>query len=182
MISKWEYKFSLFSGIFFILIFILKELFLNININKVLIIMIYFVLILLNASMFLGYIKYSLLNNKKMLLYTTVSLISTNILMIILECFSNANIKEISSISIISGKILTCLVLFIWSLSLIIKGKIYGHSQFLLGVIGILLAATYIVPILNYLGLPFYLLFYMLVVIPFTKKKNKENGTRLLRR
>lgn len=182
MIDKWNYKSSILSGIFFILTFLIKEVFLYINLPILGLLVTYILLIIFNVFIFFAYIKYSILNDKKFLLYSTISLISSNILMIALECLSYGKLIEISKISIISANIIMCITLFAWSLSIIIKGVMYGRSLFLLGIVGILLAATFVTPIFSYMRLPFYLLFYILVIFPFVKKNKKSDKIRLLRR
>lgn len=183
MVNKWEYKYGIIGSILFLIIFTLKEVALVNKLSLFFVTLVYILLLLSLLTVYINYIKYSVLNENRKILYSTIFLFSSTFLFNILEFLSMVNIVDLKPETIFSANILMFLALIIWSVLIIIKRKIYGKSLFLLGIIGILFSATYNLGVIIFLRLPLFYLFYIALVFPFLKKRDNEKKTiRLLRR
>lgn len=182
MINKWEYKYGIIGSVLFLLSYTLKEVSLINELNELILVICYILLLISLICVFLNYIKYSILNENRKLLYSTLFLLSSSVLFNILELLSMLKIVDLKPETILSANILMFLAILIWSVFIIIKKTIYGRSLFLLGVIGILFSFTYNLGIIIFLRLPLFYLFYIAIIFPFIKKKEKDNEiSRLLR-
>lgn len=171
--NNWKYKYSKISGVLFILLFILKEITVYAELNKAFLSLIYILFLSSIVITFLAYLKYHYINENRKLIYVTITFLSSTMLYFILEMIHKIGLFEITEQTIVSLNIILALATTIWSISHIAKRRIYKHSLFLLGVVGILLGATYLAPVFSYLRVPMFILFYTLFTLPFYKKKEK---------
>lgn len=171
--NNWKYKYSKISGVFFILLFLIKEFTTYAGVNKLLLSLIYLLFLSSIVLTFLAYIKYHYINDNKRLMYVTITFLSSTMLYFVLEMIVKIGILEITEPTIVSLNIILALSTTIWAVAHIAKRKIYNHSLFFLGIAGILLGATYLAPVFSYLRFPMFILFYILFTTPFYRKKEK---------
>lgn len=183
MINKWEYKYGIWGTIIFLVLFTLKEIAQLLKASPALITFVYIFMLLTLILAYFNYIKYSILNEKNLILYSTIFLISSNVLYNVMEYSSRLKILDISTKTIFSVHIIMFIALMFWSIVIVMKKKIYGRSLYLLGVVGIILSSTYNLSILILIRLPLFYVFYTVLIFPFVKKKDKkEDSVSLLRR
>lgn len=178
--EKWNYKFSFVSGIMFIMTFLIKELVVNSpdNLSIYIFIFPFLFMVLYSIGLFLGFIKYSLLNDRILLKYSTISTIFFYSYIVIMEFISRTSIISITNpMEIFVPKSLLGISLIIFSLSLFKIKKIYGKYTILQGLSSLLLGITFIVPFLYLFQLPLFLIFYISLTYLVNKKIKDTNDT-----
>lgn len=172
--NNWKYKYSKIAAFIFIFLFVAKEVLMVNSIPWAALLLIYILFIASLGIMFMAYIKYHYINNNTKLLYVTLPFLSSTLLYFIFEYITYINLISSSQVTIVSINLIMAITTLLWSLFHAAKGRIYKHSLYLLGVIGILLAGTYLVPVFSYLRFPMFILFYLLFTRPFYPKKEKK--------
>lgn len=172
--DKWQYKFSFFSGILFIFSFLSKE-FIKSSENVSLVIGSYILMIVYNTGLFLGFIKYSKLNKKIPLFFSTVLVIISYGLSVVLEMVGNmVPISANSLIYFISIHFLA-LSYIVFAICMFLRKKMYGKSTMLAAAFCFLFGFSFLIQFSDIVGifrLPIFLLAYILLT--YVVKKNKK--------
>lgn len=182
--NKWLYKYSFLSGILFILTFFLKEvvLFSPKAANIAIFITPYIFMILYVFGLFLGYLKYAILNEKILLKFSVIALLVTYPLIILVELLERIyEFSAISSLFVLIPKFLLSVSLLFYSIALFKQKKIYGKLSLLQSISSALFSISFFIPIMFYLQLPLFMIFFISVTYLVKKKlKKKEEFTGIL--
>lgn len=145
--NRWKYQYSFISGILFVLSFFSKELIINSNVdNAISVIIPYSLMVLYIIGLLLGFIKYSVLNEKTNLFWSTISTVIFYSLRIIIELLSMLSIISENNSFIGISNYSLAIGLLIWGLVLVFQRKIYGKTTLLQGLISILFSFSMILP------------------------------------
>ncbi len=175
--DKWKYKYSFLSGILFLFSFFTKELVINSNnLTSLISYAPYLLMIVYFIGLFIGLLKYSKLNNKYPLFYTSFAVMVLYPVRVIIEFFLlTAVIDTDSSIVSTSGYSLG-LVLILFGISIFLRKKIYGKLTLLQGASSILFGFSLLVPVTDIVlifQLPIFLSFIISLTYIVNKNKNK---------
>jgi len=177
-VDKWSYKYSFTSGILFILSFFLKEIVLYSPKSSIIIIFVlpYIFMVLYFIGLVIGFLKYSLLNERIFLKISTISFLVTYPILVIVELLDRSiSISSISFLFILIPNILLTLSLILFSISLFIQKKIYGKTTIFQGLMALILALSFFIPPLLMFQLPFFILFFVSLTYLVNKKlKDKK--------
>lgn len=176
--EKWQYRFSFFSGILFIFSFFSKELIKNssVELSGILIFTPYILMIIYSIGIFLGYIKYALLNERKLLLYSTVLTAITYSLLIFTELISFINVITDTSLIVVIVKKSTAISFMSFGVVLFVTKKMYGKSTLLAGGVSFLFGFSLIVPVSTFVivsQLPVFLILFILLTYIINKNEEK---------
>jgi hypothetical protein len=183
--EKWAYKYSFLSGILFIVSFFLKEvvLFSPKSTNIAIFITPYIFMMLYVVGLFLGYLKYSILNENFFLKLTATLLIFAYPLIILSEILDRIfNISVISPFFVTIPKFLLAVALLVFSIALFKQKKIYGKFTILQGISSALFSVSFLIPDLFLFQLPLFLIFFISLTYLVNKKiiEKEEFKGRLL--
>lgn len=176
--DRWKYKYSFFCGILFILSFLSKELikFSRVELSNILILGPYLLMVIYNLGLYLGFIKYGKLNDKKPLLWSSILVILSYSILIFIELFSNIGQIEVGSSLIKLTKNFASISLMLFAICLFLRKKIYGKSTLLAAGLTFLFSFSLIIPFTQIVGivqLPVFLLSYALLTYVVNKNENK---------
>ena len=174
----WKYKYSFKSGTFFIVFFFFKELVINSpNSNSIpMLVISYLMMVLTSIALFLGFVKYSRLNEKILLFWATIFTALSYLFMVVAEFMDRVFSFSKGVPSVIPFlRYFMVISLFYWSISLFIQKKIYGKSTILQGVLALLLGLSLFIPIMAIFQLPFFILFFISITYLVNKNENKLN-------
>ncbi len=175
--EKWLYKYSFMSGILFLFSFILKEVVLFSPKAGSIAIFItpYIFMMLYVAGLFLGYLKYSILNEKVLLKFSVISLLVAYPLIILAELLERIfELSVISSMFVTIPKLLLVVSLLFFSITLFKQKKIYGKYTIFQGICSALFSISFLVPIMLYFQLPIFLVFFISLTYLVKKKIKKK--------
>lgn len=177
--GKWKYNYSFISGILFILSFFLKELILNSpnDLSIITFVIPFIFMIVYVIGLFLGYLKYSLLNEKKLLKITSMTIMVTYPLIVAIELIDRiVDISMTHPTLIVISKYLLGFSLILFAVALFKQKKIYEKYTIFQGICSLLLGTTFLlsIPGIFIFQLPlFLLLFFSLTYL--IKKRSKKN-------
>lgn len=182
--DKWKYKTSFISGILFIITFFFKELVVN-SPEEVLplYIVISFVFMVIYAlGLFLGFVKYAILNENIFLKISTIAMMVGYSLIVIVELVDRLiNFSSTLPLLVIVPKLLLGLSLVIFAIALLIQKRIYGKSTILQWISSFILGVSFLLPHLYLLQLPFFLIYFISMTYLVNKKiKEEKYSGRLL--
>lgn len=176
--EKWKYKYSFFCGIFFLLSFVGKEmvLFSPKAPNTSMLVVSYLFLIIYVVGLFLGFLKYSILNQELLLKLATILLLVAYPLIILAELLERTfELSLISPLYIIIPKLLLSIVLIVFAIALFKQKKIYGKRTIFQGILSILFSVSGLFPILVYFQLPLFFIFFISLTYLIKKKIKKKD-------
>ncbi len=174
--GKWKYKYSFICGICFLISFFYKELiiFSPISDNNILITMIFLFILACVIGLFLGFLKYSLLNELIFFKATTILVLVSYPLFVIAELLDRLfAISNLSSFLIFSLNILVSASFLLWGIALLIRKKIYGKLTIIQGLFAILLALSFLIPVFIYIKFPSFLILFISLTYLVNKNSNK---------
>lgn len=182
--EKWQYRFSFFSGILFIFSFFSKELIKNssVELSGILIFTPYILMVIYSIGIFLGYIKYALLNERKLLLFSSVITVITYSLFILAELFSFINVVTDNSFIVAIIKKSSAISFMFFGVVLFVTKKIYGKSTLLTGGVSFLFGFSLIVPVSTFVivsQLPVFLILFILLTYIVNKNEEKMKAKTL---
>lgn len=177
--NKWKYKYSFVCGILFILSFLYKEVIvISETFDNILVLWTtYLLMILYLLALFTGFLKYSLLNEKTHLFWTSITVVLFYSLRIFIESISVSGFISDNNLLIPLSNYTLAIGLFLWGITIIIQKKIYGKNTLLQGLTSILFAFSMILPLNRMIILLRPLIFLILFIsITYLIKKNERKA------
>ncbi|MGL1891725.1 MAG: hypothetical protein OCD02_08860 [Spirochaetaceae bacterium] len=174
--EKWKYKYSFLSGILFLLSFIFKEMVVNSPKNPSVIVFIvpYIMLILYSIGLFIGFLKYSKLNDRYILFSASFFVALFYSILVLTELIDRfVSLNDISYLLIFLPNFLFSVSLIYFAVTLFIQKKIYGKLTVLQGTFALVLGLSFLVPYLYLLRLPMFILFFISITYLILKNDNK---------
>lgn len=183
--NKWQYKYSFFSGILLVLSYISKIVTTNVaDITLLVVLFPYLLIVSYTVGLYLGFMKYSILNEKPHIFWATTTLIVFIVLRFITESLCVINVLQLGNIMLIVSNYSLAFGLLIWGVFIFDQKKIYGKSTFLQGLLACLLSFSIFVPYnaMVFLLQPIiYIAFFISCTYLVNKNENKLKPKKRIR-